>query len=341
MSLPTNKRKKFTISDDINRGITEVINAVNNNVGSFRYEVVALSRIEIDPNNPREIALTDKDITSGIDVGDVQAIKKKKEKEDLESLAHTIKHNGIINPIVIYKHEDRYRIVAGERRFLATYLAGKSDVHARIVDKKPDEVNLRLLQWIENNERKDLSLNERLKNLEAIIEAYNKKQNQEPITGDILKKLTGLSKTQAHYYLSVLKGPSDLRKSIENSVVNNLDRAALIAGIVDQDLRGKVLLACASGRSIKEIKEMIAEGKSWSKNDPTRVQTKKSGRIAQYVNLGRTKNINAIKKIIKIVTSNPNYNKHADQFRSINWNDYKNISIAFQALLTILSDGCK
>lgn len=335
-----NKRKKFQISEDINRGITEVINAVNNNAGSFRYEIVALSRIEIDPENPRELVLNDKDIKFGIDANDIQIVKKKKEKEELESLAHTIKHNGIINPIVIYKHEDKYRIIAGERRFLASLLAEKNDVHARIIDKKPDEMHLKLLQWIENNERKDLSLYERLKNLEAIIEAYNKKQGQAPITGDILKKLTGLSKAQAYFYLSVLRGPSDLRKNIEEGTVNNLDKAVLIASIEDRFLREKALLACAEGNTIKFLKEMIAKNKSESKNK-LNVFTKKRGRVTQYVNLGRTKNVNAIKKIIEVVISHPNYNKYADKFKEIEWSEYKNISLAFQNLLMILSEEDK
>jgi ParB family chromosome partitioning protein len=333
-----NKRKKFKISDDINRGITEVINAVDNNVGSFRYEVIALSRMEIDPNNPRELTLTTKDIIFGIDVNDAQIVKKKKEKEDLESLASTIKHNGIINPIVVYKHEDKYRIITGERRFLAAHLAEKQDVHARIIDKKPDEMDLRLLQWIENNERKDLSLSERLKNLEVIIEAYNKKHGYEPITGDILKKLTGLSRAQAHSYLSVLRGFNDLRKCIEDGMINNLDKATLLAGVTEQSLRERLLLACGNGSTIKTLKKMIAKNKKEYKNNLTTVTAKKSGRIAQYVNLGRTKNIDVIRKVVEAVISHPNYNKYADKFDNVVWNEYKSAALAFQSLLSILSE---
>ena len=311
---------------------------MDNNVGSFRYEVVALSRMEIDPNNPRELALTTKDIIFGIDVNDAQIIKKRKEKEDLESLASTIKHNGIINPIVVYKHEDKYRIIAGERRFLAAHLAEKQDIHARIIDKKPDEMDLRLLQWIENNERKDLSLSERLKNLEVIIEAYNKKHDHEPITGDILKKLTGLSRAQAHLYLSVLRGFNDLRKCIEDGMINNLDKAALVSGVTEQSLREKLLLACSNGSTIKALKEMIAKNKKDYKNNLTNVVAKKSGRITQCINLGRTKNIDVIRKVVEAVISHPAYNKHAGKFNNVAWNEYKSVALAFQSLLSILSE---
>jgi ParB family transcriptional regulator, chromosome partitioning protein len=338
--LKMNKRKKFTIADDINRGITEVINAVNDNVGSFRYEVIALSRIEIDPNNPRELVLTDKDISFGIDGNDAHATRKKREKEDLEGLAHTIKHNGVINPIVVYKHEDKYRIVAGERRFLAAHLAERNDIHARIIDKKPDEIKLRVLQWIENNERKDLSLNERLKNLEVIIEAYNKKHDNDVMAGETLRKLTGLSKPQAHFYLTVLNDTSDLRKNIEEGTVNNLQKAVLIAGITDHSLRERILQACASGNSIKFLKELVAKSKNETKADLKKGLARGRGRTVQHVNLGRTKNIDAIRKIIKIVVSHPNYNKHAERFNKMDSNEYKKISFAFQSLLAVLEEEC-
>lgn len=335
------KRKKFTISEDIDRGITEVINAVTNNVGSFRYEIVALSKIEIDPSNPREMALTSKDLMLGITTEDTQSAQKNKEKEELESLAHTIKQSGIINPVMVYKHNDMYRLVAGERRFLAAHLAGKNDIHARIVDKKPDEMELRLLQWVENNERKGLSLNERIKNLEAIIDAYSKQQNAEPITADLLKKITGLSKTQAHCYLVVIKGHSDLRKNIEKDIINSLDKAVLIAGISDQALRETAMLACVNGITIQNLKEIVEENKKATKKELKKTTIKQSGRIAKFVNLGRTKNTKAIKKIVDTMLSQAVYNKYFDSFKNINWDEYKSVSIAFQNLLDILNKECK
>lgn len=336
-----NKRKKFTISEDIDRGITEVINAVTNNVGSFRYEIVALSKIEIDPNNPREMALTNKDLMFGIPVEDSQMMQKNKEKEELESLAHTIKQSGIINPVMVYKYNDMYRLVAGERRFLAAHIAGKNDIHARIVDKKPDEMELRLLQWVENNERKGLSLGERIKNIEAIIDAHNKKQNAELITADLLKKITGLSKTQAHCYLTVIKGYSDLRENIEKDVINSLDKAVLIAGISDQTLREKAMLACSAGATMQTLKEITEENKKAIQKELKKSTVKQSGRTAKFVNLGRTKNTKAIKTIIDTVLTQDGYHKYYDNFKNTNWNEYKSVSIAFQNLLDILNKECK
>lgn len=331
------KRKKFSISDDINQGITEVINTVNNNVGLFRYEVIALSRIEVDPDNPRELSLSDKEIIFGIDNSDPQLIKKKKEIEELEGLAYTIKQSGVINPITVYKYRDKYRIIAGERRFLAAHIAKKIDIHARVIERKPDEIELRLLQWVENNERKDLSLYERLKNIEVIVEAYNKKHSKDTITVDILKELTGLSRTQSHSYLTVLKSHDDLRINISNNTINNLDKAVLIAGISDFSLRQAVITAVAKGDNLHMLKEMITSNKREIRENLQKSFPKKSGRIAQSVNLGRTKDIEAVKKIIELVISYPAYNQYIDMFNNINWSEYKDTSVAFHKLLNILS----
>ena len=329
------KRKKFAIAEDINQGITEVIDAVKNNTGLFRYEIVALSRIEVDPDNPRELALSVDDLSIGLSIDDLQFTQKQKEKEDLESLAITIKQDGIINPIMVYKYGDKYRIIAGERRFLAANLAGKNDIHARIVENKPDEIRLRLLQWIENNERKELSLCERLGNIEAIVKAYNELHDK-AITADALKDITGLSRTQSHCYLAILRGPNDLRHSIKNNALNNLDKAAFIAGIVNADLRKEVIDAAIRGETIKFLKEMVGN----YNNAAVQItkNNKKSIKTLKYVNLGKIQNIESIKKIIEIVVSQDLYNKHANLFSKINWTNSKDTVTAFKKLLDIVGN---
>ena len=81
---------------------------------------------------------------------------------------------------MVYKHGEKYRLIAGERRTLASILAGKADIQAKILDARPDELKISLLQWIENIERKDLSLWERLNNLEKIVHAYAESKNIPP-----------------------------------------------------------------------------------------------------------------------------------------------------------------
>ena len=60
----------------------------------------------------------------------------------------------------------------------------------------------------------------------------------------------------------------------------------------------------------------------------------------KYV-FGKVRNIQyrkyLIKKIIEVVISHPSYDKYADKFNKVNWNEYETVSVAFQNLLTVLN----
>lgn len=76
-------------------------------------------------------------------------------KEELEELSDSIKNNGLLQPIVVRKVEDKYQIVAGERRWQACKLAGLERVPVRIIDVDDDEALM--LALIENIQRADLN----------------------------------------------------------------------------------------------------------------------------------------------------------------------------------------
>ena len=68
-------------------------------------------------------------------------------------------------------------------------MLGKKEIIARISAQRPVGTKLKILQWIENNERSDLSLSERIGSIEAIIHEYKKENNQkqEKITAKITR----------------------------------------------------------------------------------------------------------------------------------------------------------
>src|SRR5476649_2206876 len=171
------KKKRFGISEAMTRGLSETINVVENNLGVFRNVVLPLSRVELDPENPRKLTIDLSDVRHGIRKDDPDATKKNEQLERLKELAHTIKSSGVINPIVVYKNGELYRVVAGERRCLASILVGKQEIEARVFTEKPRAYELKLIQWIENTAREDLTLDERLNNIQDIITEY---QHQHP-----------------------------------------------------------------------------------------------------------------------------------------------------------------
>lgn len=329
------KKKRFGISQSLNQGFTETINAVKNNAGAVRFEVVGLTRIELDPLNPRELTLLPVDIIQGIAKTDSHYDRKRIEFERLQGLAETIKKKGLINPVVVYKFGEKYRLVAGERRFLASLIANRDDIQARVLNEKPNNLDLRLLQWIENTEREDLSLKERIGNVKMIVQEYLQVNGQQEISATLLKELIGISLPQASCYVAVLNAPSDLAEQIAQEKITNLDKAALLAKVKSATIRKQAMEACVAGNSLKQLRSLIDSAQNGERNTSIVIQ-KKRGRVAARVSLGFTNKPVIIKKIIQFVVKQPEYNHHAIKFDTINWEKYEQVTTAFRKFIELL-----
>ncbi len=334
------KRKKFSIASDITQGIADSMNAVKNNIGNFRYSVIALSRIEIDPNNPRDLTISPDDVRQGLQKTDPQYLLKKKELDMLSSLSYTIKEKGVLNPIVVYRHQEKYRIIAGERRYLASLIAKKDDIQARIIDGIPDELDIKILQWVENNEREDLILYERIQNIKTMLEAYQKKHQTVKISFQLIQELTGLSKSQASNYFILINTTSDLLEAIKSNKVPSAHKAVLIANEKDSLIREKLIAACATGSNLKHLKELLNHERGINKQlERQKNQNNRRGRPSNHVNLGKVKDPAVVRKLFNIVLEHSEYKHHAPSFSKIDWTSYDAVSKSFAQLMTILSES--
>lgn len=330
------KRKRFGVSQALSRGLSETINVVENNAGIFRNTILPLSRIELDPENPRKLALSLEDVQNGMDKHDALFERKQEELERLKELAVTIENSGIINPVVAYKNGDVYRIVAGERRCLASFLAGKNEIEARVYNEKPKGFELKLLQWVENTAREDLSLEERIGNIREIITEYQAQNGEMDITATFLKNVTGLSLPQATYYMTVLNAPNDVKQMIESGKIRSLDKAAIIANVASQDVRKEALNACINGCSLKDLRKMVARSKQSFKKESLPETGGKRGRAVTRVNMGHTSSTAVVQTIVESVLNRPEYKKYADIFQKVNWTHIDQSSRAYKKLIEIL-----
>src|SRR5574338_606917 len=97
------KKKVFQISNALTEGLEETITAAHNYSGELRVDIIPIRKIDLDPDNPRELLITFEDLYQGINQSDPDLTRKTKEKEGLESMAASIREQGIINPITVYK----------------------------------------------------------------------------------------------------------------------------------------------------------------------------------------------------------------------------------------------
>jgi|SRR5579885_73210 ParB family chromosome partitioning protein len=329
------KKKRFGISEALTRGLSETINVVENNSGVFRNIVLPLSRIELDPDNPRKLAIDLADVRAGIRPDDPHYLRKQEELDKLKELAHTIKTSGVINPVVVYKLGETYRIVAGERRCLASILAGKQEIEARVFNEKPKGFELKLIQWVENTAREDLTLDERLGNVREIIREYLLQHGDVEVTATLLKNITGLSLSQTTYYLAALNAPDDVQMEIHNGNIRNLDKAALIASVASPDLRRQAIDACINGSSLKEIRSIISQQKMLKKSRVS-LQASTRGRNTTRINMGSTLKAEVIKTIVESVVNRKEFDKYMDIFSQVNWMDLRQTSKAFRKLIEIM-----
>ena len=92
------KRKSFSINQSLSKSLEETVSAAHDFTGELFLDVVPVERLELDPENPRELHLEFKDILEGFDPKSANAAHKTKELAGLESLSKSIKKiNGFNN----------------------------------------------------------------------------------------------------------------------------------------------------------------------------------------------------------------------------------------------------
>ena len=98
------------------------------------------------------------------------------DEESLSELAESIKRYGVIQPIIVTKSDDYYRIVAGERRWRASKKAGLTEIPAIV--RENDEQKNREIALIENIQREDLNPIEKARGIKLLMDQYSLTQQQ-------------------------------------------------------------------------------------------------------------------------------------------------------------------
>jgi len=334
------KKKAFGIPKTLSDGIAETISTANNNIGQLRYEIVSLDRIELDPANPRDMLISKQDAKEGVQLQDAEYERKQKELHSLQSLARSIKKAGVRNPIELYRAEAGYVLISGERRVLGSILAGKTEIPAKILDSKPGELQLRFLQWIENIEREDLNIWERLDNIEQLQNAHSSIDNSNGANVESLSEIIGCSKKQAKRYLDVISAPYSLKESLKEAGIIDLIKLALIVNVKDKKQQSVLLEEAAKGASREDLNTSL---KSFSHHKSTLVLNKKNGRgrpvstVSIKIPLEKA---SVIQQVVECVLSHEKYLKHTRQ-QVIDWSNASHIKKAFQAMFDAVEKAGK
>ena len=183
----------------------------------------------------------------------------------LSELADSIVQHGLIQPIVVKPTIDgTYSIIAGERRWRASRMAGLSEVP--VIIKDADEQTLMELALIENLQREDLNAVEEALGYRSLIEGYG-------LTQDEVAKKMGKSRSAVTNALRLLNLNEAELEALRRGTISAGHARALLS-CEDGEVRGKMLLAAAEGASVRELEKMAAASKKTKSDKKTETATK-------------------------------------------------------------------
>ena len=212
---------------------------INLGTEDVKNKIVELKVIEVEPNKKQA--------------------RKEFNYKKLEELAESIKTFGVLQPIIVAKKDGYYEIIAGERRWRASKLAGIKTIPA-IIREDEDEENTHI-SIIENVQRENLNAIEKAQGYKDAIEKY------ELSVEDFAKKI-GKTKNAITDVLEILN-LSD--KVLELARKENLSEAGckMLLEIEDQDKQYEMALyILEDGLSIEEAKKRLKLSKKVAKNTP-------------------------------------------------------------------------
>ena len=224
--------KKFALG----RGLDALISTEEvRTSGSSSINEVELSKISVNPNQPR----------------------RDFDPEALQELADSIAEIGIIQPITLRKiSDDSYQIIAGERRFRASQMAGLTTIPAYI--RTADDENVMEMALIENIQREDLN------SLEIAL-AYQHLLEQYEMTQERLSQRVGKKRTTISNYLRLLKLPAPIQVALQKKEID-MGHARALLTLEDPKTQIKIfeeiLKHHYSVRKVEEMVKALSEGES-------------------------------------------------------------------------------
>jgi ParB family transcriptional regulator, chromosome partitioning protein len=283
---------------------------------------IAVDQISADSRNRLLTKLNPTDPTR-LDKSDPAYHLKKAFLDDLQELADSIKEEGVTQPIRIYPQGEGYRLIFGERRWLASILAGKKTVPAIVVKRQPS--NLRMLQTMENLKRKDVLAWERIEAIRDLIKEAEKNGDFKLTQATDLAPLLKIGRTHCYRYFNLLSAPDDVAAAMQRGELTSIRVAAGLAVIKDDEQRRA---AIAKALTMEEMNNEPGEQKPKKRKASGRTGPKRT-----RINLGSTTNTAVIKKIIM---DNPTH--YANE---VDWSDLEQVQAAWKTFLSDIESELK
>jgi len=212
------------------------------------FEYLPLQKVEPNPDQPRTVF----------------------DEEGLNSLADSIRADGVITPIIVRKIEGGfYQIISGERRWRASREAGLDELPARIVDV--DEKTARIIAMIDNLQRDDFNPIDEARGYKNIIE-------KDDMTQEEVAQRVGKSRPAVANALRLLTLPAELIELVKDKELSTGSARALLALKNDELMKTAAKSIVGNDMSVREVESLV---RKLSRVKSSR--SKKSGLEVNYI----------------------------------------------------------
>jgi ParB family chromosome partitioning protein len=171
--------------------------------------------------------------------------------EKIEELAASLKEQGLLSPIVVKEvAPDAYQIIAGERRWRASQVAGLKKISVIIREKQKTGIENDLAAIVENIQREDLNPLE-------LAQAYGRMVKTYQITQEELAQKLGISRVKLANTLRLLKLPEDVREMLNQSRISEGHARALLALPNETLIRDVAAQAAQFHLSVRDVETRV------------------------------------------------------------------------------------
>ncbi|KGF38681.1 chromosome partitioning protein ParB [Prevotella bivia DNF00650] len=240
----------------LGRGLDALISTESvSTQGSSTINEVAIDQIEANPNQPR----------------------REFDPTALQELANSIKELGLVQPITLRQiAEEKFQIIAGERRWRASQIAGLTAIPAYIRTIKDE--NVMELALVENIQREDLNAIE-------IALAYEHLLEKSGMTQERVSERVGKSRAAIANYLRLLKLPAQVQMSLQKKEID-MGHARALLSIDSPSLQLKLFREIQkNGYSVRKVEELCQQLKNGEDLQTAKKQIAKKSRLPEEFNI--------------------------------------------------------
>ena len=325
-----NDNRNLKSEKKLGRGIASLL-TIDDDFGLDDFSTAVGAINDVETNKLRELSIDDV-------LPNPNQPRKNFNNAKLRELSESIKSSGLLQPILVSKIKDgvndgKYMIIAGERRYRASKMAGLTRVKAIVLDLEEQEILKNAI--LENVQREDLNPIEEALGYKKIIDTFG-------YTHEQLAKEIGKSRAYITNLLRILNLPEDVKDALENENITLGHAKVLLSVANPEDYLQAIIEKQLSVRQLENMISGADEGKNIAdKEHPVDVDDNTNDNVADLT-------FEMIKQLYSPLTgatddtnnANDENNNSKNNFNNLNNEEWKQIERNIKIIEKQLSESC-